>query len=423
MISNFSLILLCLSGVYCISSKFDNLDLNGLKDIYNRQNPTKEWDEAMNQQIFYSVIDSTKTPVDVKDTVDYFMQIADDSTVEEFESIRSIIKSAYQCTLMRYASITAYLIFQELWEHKCNINWALNHMELHFSNFDINTLHKNGHFKKIYDSIQWVRNIIDFDIKLEIGVHKILAVHQFDSKPKQDLHKLWAGFIEKNIGFKINYKIYTEVIKTRFTNQYNIPFIDTLNELACVLNEVIQLLDSFNKNKCVPHDSSFEKNFESLTTGVRGDFMGLLVHFDEMKAKEANYDGQHLQHNRESTAPVPYLEGRDLNSELYRDFTKSIPGKQPAYSDIMASGCFVENLEFEISGFKTDFENTTEATHIYGLNSYGRASEIKMKLVENTYYEEKIGMILFRDKDKPFNDLPESSGHTILDNIPTCKIN
>ncbi|XP_050436528.1 uncharacterized protein LOC126843200 isoform X1 [Adelges cooleyi] len=423
MISHFSLILLCLSGVYCVSS-IDYLDLNRLKQIYYRQiTGIKEWDEAMKQQIIYEDVNGTRTAVNVKDAVDRFMQKGDNSTVTEFESIRSIIKTAYQCTLVRYATVTAYLIFQELWEHKCNINWALNHTEQNFSNFDLDTIHQNKNFKDIYDSIQWDGNIIDFDVKLGTDDEQIFAVHQFDSKRKQDLHSLWAGFIEKNLGFKINYKIYTEVIKTRFTNQYNIPFIVVLNELACVLNEVIQLLDSFNQDKCVTQDSSFVKSFESLKTGVRGDFMGLLKHFDAMKAREASYDGQHLQYNREGTVPVPFVEGKDLNAKLYRDFTKSIPGKLPAHSEITASGCFVENLQFEISGFKTDIQNTAKPRDIYGPINYGRALELKIKLIETTYYEEKreekIGMIMFSDKYKPSNDHPESSGHkhNILDQI------
>ncbi|XP_050436529.1 uncharacterized protein LOC126843200 isoform X2 [Adelges cooleyi] len=227
MISHFSLILLCLSGVYCVSS-IDYLDLNRLKQIYYRQiTGIKEWDEAMKQQIIYEDVNGTRTAVNVKDAVDRFMQKGDNSTVTEFESIRSIIKTAYQCTLV----------------------------------------------------------------------------------------------------------------------------------------------------------------------------------------------------SREGTVPVPFVEGKDLNAKLYRDFTKSIPGKLPAHSEITASGCFVENLQFEISGFKTDIQNTAKPRDIYGPINYGRALELKIKLIETTYYEEKreekIGMIMFSDKYKPSNDHPESSGHkhNILDQI------
>ncbi|XP_050427318.1 uncharacterized protein LOC126844073 [Adelges cooleyi] len=355
----------------------------------------------MNQHIIYKHVNGTKTPVNVKAAVDNFKRNADKSTVTEVESIRSTIKIAYQCTLARYASITAYLIFQDLWEHKTNINWAINHAKLNSSNFDIRSMYENELFQEMYHSIQWDKNILDFDIKLGIGVEKIFAFHRFHSTPKRELHILWAGLIEKKLGLNIKYKTYTEVIKTRFTNEYNLPFFDALNELVCVLNEAIQLFDSVIEDKCVPHDISFVKNFESLKTDVHGDFVGLLTHFDAMKAREASKDGQHTNYNREVTVPVPYLEARDSNSELYRDFSKPIPGKQPAYAEIAASGCFVENLEFEISGFKTDFKNTNKPTDIYGHSRSGRTSEIKMKLVETTYYERqsdvKIGMILFRD--------------------------
>ncbi|XP_050429289.1 uncharacterized protein LOC126838697 [Adelges cooleyi] len=427
MISRFSVILLCLSGVYCVSSVFDYyLDLNGLKQAFNRQIAIAEWNTAMDQQIIYQDANGTNTRViNVKTAVEYFMQNPDNSTAAELEWIRNIIKTAYECTLTRYASLTSYLIFQELWEHKTNLHWAINHTDLNSSNFDIRSVYRNEKFQQLYDSIEWDKNILDFDINLETGGERIRAVHRFHTKPKEELHNLWAGLIGKKLGLTIKYKIYTEVMKTRFANEYNIPFVDALNELVCVLNEAIQLFDSSIVDKCVPHDSSFVNNFESLKTGVSGDFMWLLEHFDATKAREASKDGQHLKYNPEGKL---YLEARDTNSELYRDFSKSIPGIPAAYPEIRASGCFVENLQFEISGLKTDYKNSNEPTDIYGPISYGRTSELKMTLVETTRHAKKrdvkIGMIMFRDKDKSFHDHTQSSKHTILDEFrETCQIN
>ncbi|XP_050435285.1 uncharacterized protein LOC126842377 isoform X2 [Adelges cooleyi] len=307
-------------------------------------------------------------------------------------------------------------ISKDLWEHKTNIYWAINHTQLHCSEFDIQSIFQNKTYRETHRSMQWEKNILDYDIKLENKSDgNIFAYHETKPMSKMELHNFWAGFIEKKLGFKIKYNIYTKVIKTRFTNEYNLPLIDTLNELACVINEAIQLFDRFFVDKCVPHDSSFVKNFESLKTGILGDFTGLLAHFDENKAREATYDGQLLKYNPKGAVPVSYLVDRDANSELYQDFSKPIPGKFPAFSEITASGCFVEYVEFEISGLKTDFENTTDPRNIYGQTSLVRTSEMEMKLIENPHYKEKsdvkIGMIMFRDGDKSFKKYPESSRH------------
>ncbi|XP_050435284.1 uncharacterized protein LOC126842377 isoform X1 [Adelges cooleyi] len=307
-------------------------------------------------------------------------------------------------------------ISKDLWEHKTNIYWAINHTQLHCSEFDIQSIFQNKTYRETHRSMQWEKNILDYDIKLENKSDgNIFAYHETKPMSKMELHNFWAGFIEKKLGFKIKYNIYTKVIKTRFTNEYNLPIIDTLNELACVLNEAIQLFDSFLVDKCVPHDNSFVKNFESLKTGIRGDFTGLLAHFDAMVAREASVDGRHAKYNREGHVPLPYLEARDTNSKLYRDFSKPIPGKSQAFDHITASGCFVEHVELEISGLKTDFANTIDPRNVYGHANLVRTSEIKMNLVETSHYKEKsdvkIGMIMFRDGDKSFKNYPESRRH------------
>ncbi|XP_050437043.1 uncharacterized protein LOC126843516 [Adelges cooleyi] len=390
--SHLFVFLLCLSGGYCISSTIENLDLDGLKLILRAEPTIKEWDAAMDQKIIYEHPDGRRTAINVRKTVYGFKQKLNNCSVEEFKWIHDIIKLAYQCTLTKYASITTWLIFQNLWKLKNNIYEAILYTKENTSDFNAETIFENETFKRRLVLLNNGNYYLDFDFKLDFKLNSdflLYSPHEFDYKTKKDIYLFWADMLVKTLGSKIKYKIYADVFTTKFTNEYDQPIVDTINELICVLNETIKLCDKFILNKCVRHAGSFVRNFESLSGGVNGRFLSVLNKFDKIKTM-----------------------GSKL--ELFKDFTKSIPGTLPVINPIMAPGCFVENLEFQTSGLKTVLPNPFNPTLVYGLNLHQRISEIQMKLVESIDNQPqdgcKIGMILFRDAGNSSD--PQPSGST-----------
>ncbi|XP_050437044.1 uncharacterized protein LOC126843517 [Adelges cooleyi] len=377
--SHFSVIILCLSGVHCISSTIENLDLDGLKLVLSGETPINEWDAAMDQNIIQKDANDSNTTVNVGEAVDKFKQQANNNDVTAFESIRDTIKTAYHCTLRKYASLSAFFVLRDLLQIRSNITTAINRIAAHTS-FDRETIFKNERFKEILSQLTWEKLHLDYDFNFVSGGFQLFATHDFLLKTSKEIHKVWADMVKKTFGLEINYKVYADVMKTKFTNEYALPLVDTINELICVINEAIQLLDNFIVDNCVPHGGSFESNFESLKSGVQGDFMWLIRQLDKMK-----------------------VVGTNLG--LYRDFTKSLPDTLPEIDAIHASGVFVERLEFEISGLKTDLTNFRSPADIYGDSFDERIGEIKMKLVESTEPQDgvKIGKMFFRDEShKPF---------------------
>ncbi|XP_050437040.1 uncharacterized protein LOC126843515 isoform X2 [Adelges cooleyi] len=388
MICHFSVILLCVSGVYCISSTIKKLDSNGLKRILNSKTTIGEWDAAMDQNIIQKDANDLQASVNVRKVVDEFKQQANNNDVTEFESTRDIIETAYQCTLRKYASLTAFLILRDLWQLKSNITTAIRQMIEDTSDFDVRTMFGDKRFQKVLSRLTWEKLHLDFDYKFVSDNFQLITSHDFVLKTSKEIYNVWADMIQKKFGLKIKYKIYTDVMSTKFTNEFAVPLIDTINELVCVLNEAIQLLDNFIVDNCVPHGGRFVENFESLIAGFNGNFMWLLKQLDKMKTIGTNLG-------------------------LYRDFTKSVPETLPAIAAIKASGCFVESLEFEISGLKTNLASTKKPTEIYGHDFNPRISEINMKLIESIKSQQrdglKIGMLLFRDEANLFNVHPQFS--------------
>ncbi|XP_050432788.1 uncharacterized protein LOC126840852 isoform X2 [Adelges cooleyi] len=357
MISHFTAILLCLSGVYCISSAVDNLDFDGLQQILSGKTVIAEWNTVMAQHIYKEeAMDSKNT---VRQVVEDFMRNPNNNAETDLSSIRNIIKTGYQCAFTKYASITTWLILKDLWQFKLNIDRAIIHAESRYPDINVQRIFEDERFPEIIlRTFGRSRYNLDYDFKFKRGDYQLLTKHKSVRQDKDEVHKLWAGIIDKKLGLKIKHKIYTEVIKTKLTNEYAQPLVDTINELICVLNEAIQMFDNFNVDKCGKHDGKFVNIFKSLTTGVEGDFKFVLWDIDEMV-------------------------GRGEIPGLVRDLTKSTPETLPGIDTIKASGCFVDSLEFELSGLKMDFANTNGSKDIYGPSLDERESEIKMKLVEN----------------------------------------
>ncbi|XP_050437405.1 uncharacterized protein LOC126843736 [Adelges cooleyi] len=375
--SHFSVILLCFSGVYCISSTVDNLDLDGLKQILKGETIVKEWDTALDQTV---IPKGSKTPVNVKNAVQEFAKKDDDSAVREFESIRNIIQTAHQCMLAKYASLTAFLIVEDLENYKIDITDAL--AKLSVSKFDRQTSFKD---------VQSVLHQLDVDVKFGKNAYQFLPHHDFQKEPYKQIHNVWADMLEKKLGLKIKYKIYPDVMANNFTSTYDDPTIANINELSCVLNEAIQMVDNVVVENCGNHEGNFVENFQSLKTSTHEDFIWLLTYCDAMKAG-------------------------DPNLALYTDFSKPSPEATQESDEILASGCFIEKMEFEISGLRTDFQNTNDPAKMYGQDIVERSETLQMTLIEstrdarpiedNSKDKVKVGMVLFRDEENSFEDLP-----------------
>ncbi|XP_050437048.1 uncharacterized protein LOC126843518 isoform X2 [Adelges cooleyi] len=378
MISHFSVILLCFSGAYGILSKIENLDLDGLKRVLNNETPIDEWNTAMGETVSYKRPNGEEITFDVRNAVRNFKQNADNSSEAAFLEIRDIIKLAYECMLTKYASFISFLIVQDLLEFKTNTWAAIRHTELYGTDFDRETIFRNLDFKSMHKFINFGKYYLDFDFKINDS-YQVFHEHTFDGTAKENIHLFWEEIIQKVIGLKIKYKVYTDVMSTKFTNEYYQPIVDTLNELICVFNEAVRLFDNSMVGKCIRQDDSFVGNFQSLTNGsVNANIPAILRHFDR-------------------------LQGEGLKV-LVSDFTKSRTETSSAIAAIEASGCFVDDAEFEISGIKTVLPNNRNPAEIYGTNFNPRTSVIQTKVAETVheqpqYTNIKIGMLQIRDEE------------------------
>ncbi|XP_050437045.1 uncharacterized protein LOC126843518 isoform X1 [Adelges cooleyi] len=377
MISHFSVILLCLSGAYSILSKIENLDLEGLKRVFNDETPINEWNTAMGESVYSKGPDGKEITVNVREAVINFKKNANENSEAEFLKIRDLIKLAYECTLTKYASFTTFLIVQDLLEFKTNTWGAIRHTELYGADFNRETIFGNAHFKNMHTFLSIGKYYLDFDFKIN-GSYQVFHEHTFHGTAKENIYLFWDEIIQKIIGLKIKYKVYSEVMRTKFKNEYYQPTIYTINELICVLNETVRLLDNFIVGKCVRHGGNFVSNFKSLTRGfVNANIPKVLKYFDT-------------------------LQGED-RKVLVSDFTQSRTGTSSAIAAIEASGCFVENAEFEISGIKTVLPNNRNPADIYGTNFNPRTSVIQTKVAktirEQSQNRVRIGMLQIRDEE------------------------
>ncbi|XP_050437049.1 uncharacterized protein LOC126843519 [Adelges cooleyi] len=375
MISHFSVILLCFSGAYGILSKIDNLDLEGLKRVLNNETPIDEWNTAMGETVSYKRPNGEEIIVNVREAVRNFKQNADNSSEAEFLEIRDIIKLAYECTLTKYASFTTFLIVQDLLEFKKNTLAAIRDTQLNEPDFDLNNIFNNSHFKLMHGVHNLGKSYLDFDFKIN-GSFKYFNNHTFYGSAQKNIHLIWEEIILKTIGLKIKYKLYTDVMRTKFTNEYYQPLVDTLNELICVLNETVRLFDNSIVGKCIRQDDSFVGNFRSLKKGfINAKIPLVLKHFDGLQG--------------------------DNRKVLVSDFTQSRTETSSAIAAIEASGCFVEDAEFEISGIKTVLPNNRNPADIYGTNFNACPSVFKTKVVESDHevqdYDIAIGLLQIRD--------------------------
>ncbi|XP_050427406.1 uncharacterized protein LOC126837520 [Adelges cooleyi] len=374
MYSHFSVILLCLSGVYCISSRIDNLEWEELNEILKGQTDIEEWSVTMDQYILKKNDDGSKTPFHVGNALEKFAHEVevDESALEKFGSIHDTIKTAYQCALAKYTSLANFLIVQDILMVRKLTDDAVDYVNLSEEQ-DINTL-----FRQTFHEYSKERYHLDFDVNVDADQFNILTKHGYDTKQKQEIHNIFFDMIRKEIGVNIRHKTYPDVLKANLPNQHEQERVETLNKLICVLNESIMLLDNFIVDKCVEHEGNFVKNFESLKNGVTGDLMWLLHYYDEQKARGA--------------------------VELYSDFTRTHP--------IGASGCFVENLEIKVAGLQWDLPNNNIPT-IYGPTAY-RQTETNYKIIPTTNPSpggSNVAMVLFRDPDTSFENMyrPSSS--------------
>ncbi|XP_050436590.1 uncharacterized protein LOC126843245 [Adelges cooleyi] len=382
MISHFSVILLCLSGAYCILSKIERLDLEGLKRVLTGETPIEEWATAMSESVTYKGPDGVESTFIVRNAVRDFKQNVDNSSEAEFLKIRDIIKLAYQCTLSKYASFTTFLIVQELLEFKRYTWGAIQKAKLQDPHLDTDAVFKNEIFKKWQLFLNFGRYYLDLDFKFN-GSFQFFNHHIFNEPAKQNIHLFWDEIIQKMIGLKIKYKVYSEVMSTKFwKDEFYLPINYTLKKLICVLNEAVRLFDNFIVNKCAPEGDSFLNKFKSLTRGfVHVPIPAVLKHFDT-------------------------LQGED-RKVLISDITKSIPETPSALAAIEESGCFVEDAEFEISGITTVLSNDRSPADIYGTNFNAHTSVFKTKVTQTIHsqplpYENRniqIAMLQIRDED------------------------
>ncbi|XP_050427407.1 uncharacterized protein LOC126837521 [Adelges cooleyi] len=385
MYSHFSVILLCLSGVYCISSRIDNLEWEELKIMLNRQTLIEEWDITMDQYILKENDDGSKTPFHVGTAVEEFAQKveADQSALEKFGSIRDTIKTAYQCTLAKYTSLANFLIVQDIFNVRRQTNDAIYYVSHNQMNLQLSGALTDNLFRAKFHQFSEGCYHLDFDVNVEADRFNILTTHAYGTKKKKEIHNIFFDLIRKELGVNIRHKTYPDVMKAKLANKYNKDRVETLNKLICVLNESIMLLDNFIVDKCVEHEGNFVKNFESLQHGVTGDLMWLLEYYDKRKDKSA--------------------------VELYSDFTNSVlPGTQP----IRASGCFVENIEIKVAGLEWNLPNNDIPT-IYGPTAY-RQTETNYKIIPTTNPSPggtNVAMVLFRDPNTSFENMyrPSSS--------------
>ncbi|XP_050427405.1 uncharacterized protein LOC126837519 [Adelges cooleyi] len=391
--SHFSVILLCLSGVYGISSTFDNIKWEDLKQIINGQSSIKEWETAMEQDLIYKHGNDSQGFYKVKEAVNDYAEIvrADDSALNTFETLRDIIKTAYQCTLAKYASLATFLLLQDFWQIRSRTLYTLDFVKQHPSSRWVGPEKRDIMYRGYFHKFSHGKYHLDYDVNVEEEPFQLFTKHDLSTRKSQEIHNILAAMIGKTLGVNIKHNIYPDVIKATFRNQYRRERIDLLNKFICVLNESIILLDNFIVDKCVQHEGNFVKNFESLKTGLDGDLMWLLAQFDELKDRRA--------------------------VRLYHDFTNPIP---PNDSPVKASGCFVKNLEINVAGYKWDLPNTTNPTAIYGQTA-NRQSETKYKIVETAkepQSEVSIAMVSIRDPRTTDIDHPQPRTMGPVDDFP-----
>ncbi|XP_050436695.1 uncharacterized protein LOC126843312 [Adelges cooleyi] len=338
----------------------------------------KEWDAAMDQSVLLKNAYGSTVPVDVKGAVDYFSQLTHDRAVTQFGLVHNVIKTAYQCTLAKYASLTTFTVIRDMRELKASIGNAIQLMEQQSAVcLDRRNLFGNRDFREKLYGLCMGQLHSDYDFKMSNdNIFQILTAHIHFTRFSKELHNMWAAIVEKNLKLKIKYNVNTDVIRSRFANEYDDPIIDMIDELDCVLNEAIRIFDNFVMENCIRHDGNFVKNFRSLRTSFREDFMWLMTFCDNMKAGDP-----------------------DLG--LYTDFSKPSPEATHESDEILASGCFIEKMQFEISGLKMDLPNTTGSMETYDvIDNKCLSKSIQMTHIQTINKKEpKVGMIMFRDDE------------------------
>ncbi|XP_050440445.1 uncharacterized protein LOC126845674 [Adelges cooleyi] len=99
---------------------------------------------------------------------------------------------------------------------------------------------------------------------------------------------LWAGILRKQVIYNIDYTVQFEMFKVIFGpgNSASLMTDDHINDVVCVLEEMLKMVDEEISNQCVDHKGSLVKKYEIFNETVSRKFMMYLSDLDNGKNED-----------------------------------------------------------------------------------------------------------------------------------------